>query len=437
MSSGESRVSRTSPRRPGVRLVLLNLCCGNAILFTPLCRICSEKANDRLDESRDSVLFAFRVDPEPVFAGRVGRNRAYARDPGPCQKPRCLLSAERPDEVLHRGACRKRYAVYLSGLQAQGYFLLTLRRRNRLVGRWDDDLGARLPELLRQDLTRHLGPRDEDAFSSQRMRAEGLDQGLCPVLLRDQVDPQPGLLYPLCRCRADGGDLRFPWQGAKVEPVVLQALQERLDAVHASKDDKAERVKVTDRRVERSEVFGGTYLYGRELVDLGPQFLQTCGKFTSLRPRARDDHPTPEERTPLVPVEPLFAQGDDVSDDDDRRRLQTGLGNPIRDVLKGSRDGSLFRYGAPPDAGDRRIRVSASRDEPFRDLLQPAYAHVQNECVGAVGQIFPVDVLAAFGRVLVSRDERDACRDVSVGDGYAGVCGGCDTARHAGDDLEG
>ena len=35
----------------------------------------------------------------------------------------------------------------------------------------------------------------------------------------------------------------------KVEPVVLQALHERLDAVHAGKDDEAERVKVTDRRV--------------------------------------------------------------------------------------------------------------------------------------------------------------------------------------------
>ena len=59
--------------------------------------------------------------------------------------------------------------------------------------------------------------------------------------------------------------------------MVLQALQERLDAVHAGKDDKAERVKVTDRRVEWSEVFGGIYLYGRELVDLGPQFLQISG----------------------------------------------------------------------------------------------------------------------------------------------------------------
>src|SRR5829696_3637717 len=276
-SCTESRVSRTSPRRPAVRLVLLNLCCGNAILFTPLCPICSEKARDRLDESRDSVLFAFGVDPETVSAGRMGCDRAYARDPGPCQEPRRFLSAERPDEVLHRGACCKRYAVYLSGLQAQGYFLFTPRRRNRLVGRWDDDLGARLAELLRQDLTRDLRPRDEDAFSSQRVRVEGLDQGLCPVLLRDHVDPQPGPLYPLCRRRADGGDLCAPWQGAKVEPVVLQALQERLDAVHAGKDDKAERVEVTDRRVERSEVFGGTYLYGRKLVDLGPQFLQIRG----------------------------------------------------------------------------------------------------------------------------------------------------------------
>src|ERR671921_673599 len=83
MSSSESRVSRTSPRRPAVRLVLLNLCCGNAILITPLCWICGQEACDRLDESGDSVLLGFGVDPETVFAGGAGRDRAYARDPGP------------------------------------------------------------------------------------------------------------------------------------------------------------------------------------------------------------------------------------------------------------------------------------------------------------------------------------------------------------------
>src|SRR5919107_1076554 len=156
-----------------------------------------------------------------------------------------------------------------------------------------------------------------------------------------------------------------------------------------------------------------------------------------MLPRPSYDHPTPEERTPLVPVEPLFAQGDDVSDDDDRRRLQACLGYPTRDIFEGSRDGPLFRHGAPPDAGDRRIRVSARRDEPGRDLLQPAHAHVQNECIGAVGQLSPVHIRASLPRVLVPRDERDAGRDVPVRDGYAGVCRGSDATRHAWDDLEG
>src|SRR5215213_1089707 len=84
-SCGESRVSRTSPRRPAVRHVLLNLCCGNAILLTPLCRVCGEEACDRLDQSGDSVLIGLGVDPETAFAGCVGCDRAYARNPGRLQ----------------------------------------------------------------------------------------------------------------------------------------------------------------------------------------------------------------------------------------------------------------------------------------------------------------------------------------------------------------
>src|SRR5215212_2829475 len=126
-SCGESRVSRTSPRRPAVRLVLLNLCCGNAILFTPLYRVRGEEACDRLDQPGDSVLIGFSVDPETAFAGGVGRDRAYARDPTLRQKPRRLLSSERPDEVLHSGAGREGHAVYLARLQAQGQLPFALR----------------------------------------------------------------------------------------------------------------------------------------------------------------------------------------------------------------------------------------------------------------------------------------------------------------------
>src|SRR5215213_9646778 len=134
-SCGESRVSRTSPRRPAVRLVLLNLCCGNAILLTPLCRVCGEEACDRLDQSGDSVLIGLGVDPETAFAGCVGRDRAYARDPRLRQKSRRLLSAERPYEVLHGRAGRKGHAVHLARLQTEGQLLFALRRRDRLVGR--------------------------------------------------------------------------------------------------------------------------------------------------------------------------------------------------------------------------------------------------------------------------------------------------------------
>src|SRR5918995_6626676 len=185
MSSGESRVSRTSPRRPGVRLVLLDLCCGNAILFTPLCRVCGEEAHYRLDQPGDSVFIGFCVDPETTFAGGVGRDRAYARYPRVIQEPRRLIGAERPDEVLHGGAGREGNAVYLALLQTHGHLLFAFRQRDRLVGRRYDDLGACLAELLRQDLTRHLRPRDEDAFSCKSSNVKGSNEGLGPVLLGD------------------------------------------------------------------------------------------------------------------------------------------------------------------------------------------------------------------------------------------------------------
>src|ERR671911_85001 len=151
----------------------------------------------------------------------------------------------------------------------------------------------------------------------------------------------------------------------------------------------------------------------------------------------RDDHPASEEWPPLVPVEPVFAQGDDVSDDDDRRRPQVGLGDPGRDVLEGPCYGPLLWHGTPPDTGDRCLPTPTGLDQPGRDLLQSSHAHVQNERLGTVGQLLPVDVRAALGRVLVPGDERDAGRDVSVRNGYACVCGDRDAARHAWDDLEG
>src|SRR5215210_8429161 len=68
-SCGESRVSRTSPRRPAVRLVLLSLCCGNAISITLRRRIRGEEVRDRLDQPQDSVLVCLSVDPETALAG--------------------------------------------------------------------------------------------------------------------------------------------------------------------------------------------------------------------------------------------------------------------------------------------------------------------------------------------------------------------------------
>src|SRR3712207_8401508 len=51
--------------------------------------------------------------------------------------------------------------------------------------------------------------------------------------------------------------------------------------------------------------------------------------------------------------------------------------------------------------------------------------------------LFRSDIRAVFRRILVPRNQRDARRDVPVRDGYSGVCGGGDAARHTGDDLEG
>src|SRR5215203_1349211 len=82
-SSGESRVSRTRPRSPAVRLVLLSLCCGKANSLTPLRRVAREEVRDRLDEARYRVLGGFGVDAQTAFAGGAGRDRAYTNDPRP------------------------------------------------------------------------------------------------------------------------------------------------------------------------------------------------------------------------------------------------------------------------------------------------------------------------------------------------------------------
>src|SRR5688500_7059729 len=157
-SCGESRVSRTRLLRPAVRLVLLNLCCGKAILLTPLCRVGGEEVRDRLDKPGYRVLIGLNVHPETASPGRLGRDPAYTGDPRARKQPRRLRLPEGPDEVLNRRAGRERNAVYLAGSQANRQLLFAPRRRGRLVGRRDDDLGAGPPELLGQDLTRHPRP---------------------------------------------------------------------------------------------------------------------------------------------------------------------------------------------------------------------------------------------------------------------------------------
>src|SRR5918994_6826406 len=86
-SCGESRVSRTSPRRPAVRRVLRNLCFGNATLLPSLCRVGGEEVHDRLDQPGDSVLLGLGVDPEAVSAGRLGGFGGGADHPGLPREP--------------------------------------------------------------------------------------------------------------------------------------------------------------------------------------------------------------------------------------------------------------------------------------------------------------------------------------------------------------
>src|SRR5215218_6368587 len=178
------------------------------MLLTPLCRVSGEEVADYLDESRYRVLIGLGVHPEAAFAGCVCRDRSYARHPCPCEEPHRLLSPESPDEILHRRAGGERNAVYLASLQPQGQLLFTLRSRNRLVGGWDDDLGSGPPEHLREDLTCHPRPRDENAFSGKPTRVQNPDKGLGPKLVGDHVDTQSRLLEPPGRRRADGGQPR-------------------------------------------------------------------------------------------------------------------------------------------------------------------------------------------------------------------------------------
>src|SRR3712207_6478369 len=244
-----------------------------ALLFTSLCRVGGEELYHRLDQPVYSVLPRPRIDPNTVLAGGAGGYGPDARHPGFREQPRRLLRAEGADEVLDRRAGGEGDAGHLIVLQSLRQLIPFLEGGYGLVGRRDDDRGARFAEPLGQDLARHAGAGDEDLLPRERVAGHLLDQGLRPELSGHHIHPQAEISYPLRRRRADGRYSRVSRHGPQVQPVVREPPHERLDAVYAREDQPREGVEIADGGIQRFEVLGGKDLDGRELQDHCPEPL--------------------------------------------------------------------------------------------------------------------------------------------------------------------
>src|SRR5215217_3886396 len=147
-----------------------------ASLLTSLCRVGGEQICHRLDQPGYSVLPRLDIDPDATPTRGIGGYGADAGDPRPREQPPGLPLAERADEVLHRRAGGESNAVYLAHLQPPRQLVLAFGGWNGLVGRWDNDLGAGFAQLIRQDLARHAGARDEDPLPRELVAGQLLDQ---------------------------------------------------------------------------------------------------------------------------------------------------------------------------------------------------------------------------------------------------------------------
>ena len=129
----------------------------------------------------------------------------------------------------------------------------------------------------------------------------------------------------------------------------------------------------------------------------------------------------------------FFAQGNDVADDNQARRLEALRGRHGRDGCQGTDQHPLPRGGAVFDERRRhgwRLPMGNQLAANFRQCPQ---SHIDHQRLVRFHQILPVEMQAAI--LQMPRDEKAGLRIVAMGKWYPRIARGAARSGDAGDDL--
>ncbi len=128
-------------------------------------------------------------------------------------------------------------------------------------------------------------------------------------------------------------------------------------------------------------------------------------------------------------------QFDDVADDDQRRRLDAGFFDALRQGAERGEQCLLVGQGAVADDGRWGQRRQAVVDHLPADFAGGANAHVEDDRLVGPGEGWPVEIHRTV--LEVAGDEGDGLCVVAVREWKAGIGGTAGSGGHAGHDLEG
>jgi hypothetical protein len=200
------------------------------------------------------------------------------------------------------------------------------------------------------------------------------------------------------RVRRAGPDRRDRRTGEGAR--VARELQQAARPVGARHAQHVEPSEVGQPRVERLDPDRG------RLDDARAQRAQPRRQRAGLCPRARHDHAAPGKRPGREPGE-LLVQPRDGAHDRDRRRAHLCLARARCDVGERSADHALVGERPALDDRHRFARRAPAVDEPLRDAVEPAHAHVEDERPRERGERRPVDLRLVLAGILVAGDEGD------------------------------
>ena len=259
-------------------------------------------------------------------------------------------------------------------------------------------LPAELDQAGDQRLGGDVGSGQEDPVDRVQLLVElwphAQQTGGGLLLGGDQVRAEPPAQQRLGGLVADGGYLE-PGERAGVQAVVVELLPHRPDGVDGGERDPlvAAFDQAADGLVHLLRVPRRLHRDGRHLLWDGAEPAQGTRQRGSLLLGARHQHPPAEQRPGLKPGE-SFAQVDDLTDHDDRRRSHPGRASVCGDVRQGRDHGDLFGGRADPGHRDRSLGRATGVNERLGDVGDLAHRGQQDQ--GAVvGVLAPVDAFAA------------------------------------------